>query len=133
MRLAEQATRGVFNATGPAQPLTFGALLPELREMLGSDASFTWVPADFLQRQQVAPWSDLPAWLPANGEAGGLLRAEVSRAIAAGLTFRPLAETVKDTLAWFDALPEERRAAPRAGLSPQRERHVLQAWKAHCA
>ena len=128
IRLAEQRATGVFNATGPAQPLTIGAMLEAIRAALKSQARFTWVPADFLQAQQVAPWSDLPAWLPGEGEAAGMLRADIRRALQAGLTFRPLAETVKDTLAWFDALPAGRRAAPRAGLPAERERQVLAAW-----
>ena len=128
IRLAEQRATGVFNATGPAAPLTFGVLLESLRAALNAQASFTWVPTSFLEAQQVAPWSDLPAWLPGEGEAAGMLRADIRRALEAGLTFRPLAETAVDTLAWFDALPAERRAAPRAGLSAERERDVLTAW-----
>ena len=128
VRLAENGTTGVFNATGPAQPLTFGAMLPALRDMLKSDATLTWVPADFLEQHKVAPWSDLPAWMPGSSGAAGLMRADISRAIAAGLTFRPFEETVRDTLAWFDALPAERCAATRAGLAADREQEVLKAW-----
>lgn len=130
IRLAEQRATGVFSATGPAEPLTFGAMLDTIRATLDAPATFTWVPAAFLEAQQVAPWSDLPAWLPGDGDAAGMMRTDIRRALAAGLTFRPLRETVRDTIAWFDALPAERRAALRAGLAPGREQAVLAAWKA---
>lgn len=129
IRLAEQGATGVFNATGPAQPLTFGGLLETIRDTIDAAATFTWVPPAFLEAQQVAAWSDLPAWVPADGESAGMMRADIGRALAAGLTFRPLAQTVRDTLAWFDALPAERRAALRAGLAPEREQAVLAAWQ----
>lgn len=128
IRLAEQRAAGVFNATGPATPLRFGEFLDRLREATGSDARWTWVPAKFLESQKVAPWSDLPAWVPGEGGMAGLMRADLSRAVAAGLTFRPLEETVRDTLAWFDALPRDRRSTLRAGLSPEREAAALAAF-----
>lgn len=131
IRLAEQGATGVFNATGPHPALAFGAMLEGMREAIGAPAArFTWVPAEFLAAQQVAEWSDLPAWVPADGAMAGMMRADIGRALAAGLTFRPLGETVRDTLAWFDTLPAERRAAPRAGLAPEREEAVLAAWHA---
>ncbi|NKE68395.1 epimerase [Ramlibacter sp. RBP-2] len=130
VRLAEQGAAGVFNATGPHPGLSFGALLETCRDAIGADATFTWVPAEFLAAQQVAEWTDLPAWVPADGAMAGMMRADIGRALGAGLTFRPLAQTVRDTLAWFDGLPAERRAALRAGLAPQREQAVLAAWKA---
>jgi 2'-hydroxyisoflavone reductase len=128
IRLAEQGTTGVFNATGPQPPLTFGAMLDTIRAAVNPSAAFTWVTADFLAAHKVAPWSELPVWLPGDGEFAGMLRADIRRALDAGLTFRPLAETVRDTLAWFDTLPDVRRSALRAGLAPEREREVLAAW-----
>ena len=130
VRLAEQDTAGVFNATGPAIPTGLGAVLDSLRSALGADPRFAWVPAAFLEAQGAAPWSDLPAWVPADGEIAGMMRADISRALAAGLTFRTLADTARDTLAWFDALPAERRQSPRTGLTPAREQAILAAWHA---
>ncbi|MDP3761848.1 MAG: hypothetical protein Q8R01_15170 [Ramlibacter sp.] len=129
IHLAEQRATGVFNATGPAEPLTFGTMLETIRTALDARATFTWVPAPFLAAQQVAEWSDMPAWVPSDGEAAGMMRADIRPALEAGLTFRPLAETVRDTLAWFDALPAERRQVLRAGLAAEREKAVLEAWK----
>jgi 2'-hydroxyisoflavone reductase len=128
IRVGEQRASGVFNATGPATPLPIGKMLDEMRGAIQSDATFTWVPTDFLEKNKVAPWSDMPAWVPADGELAGMMRANIDRALAKGLTFRPLAQTVRDTLAWFDQLPPDRRASPRAGLAPDRERKVLDEW-----
>ena len=133
IRLAEQRSFGVFNATGPARPLTFSAMLETIRDAVNPQAVFTWVPAPFLESLKVAPWSDMPAWMPGDGEAAGMMRASIQAALDAGLTHRPLAETVRDTLAWFDALPDERRATLRAGLSVDREKAVLAAWNADAA
>jgi 2'-hydroxyisoflavone reductase len=133
IRLAEQRATGVFNATGPAEPLTFEAMLETIRRTVDAQATFTWVPASLLEAQKVAPWSDMPAWVPTDGEAGAMMRAEIRPALDTGLTFRPLAETVRDTLAWFDTLPAERQATLRAGLAAERENAVLEAWKAQRA
>jgi hypothetical protein len=64
---------------------------------------FTWVDAAFLEAQGVAAWSDLPVWLPAEGEYAGSGRTSAARAMAAGLGFRPLRTTAADTLAWWQA------------------------------
>ena len=129
IRVAEQRAPGIFNATGPAELLTMGAMLGTTRSAVQGDATFTWVPAGFLAQQRVSPWTDLPAWVPADGEAAGMMRADIGRALAAGLSFRPLEDTVRDTLDWFDALPAARRETLQAGLAREREREVLAAWR----
>lgn len=74
----------------------------------------------------------MPVWVPPRGEEGGLGRTRIKKALAAGITFRPLAETARDTLAWFRTLPAERQKTLKAGLTPEREAEVLAAWhKAH--
>ncbi len=105
-----------------------GAMLDGIKTALGADAKFTWVDADFLEAQKVAPWSDMPVWVPPRGEDGGMGRTPNAKALAAGLSFRPLAVTARDTLAWFETLPEERRKTLKAGLTPEREAEVLAAW-----
>jgi 2'-hydroxyisoflavone reductase len=130
VRLIEDGTRGTFNALGPEPPITMAAVLDACKAASGSDAAFTWVPASFLAEQKVEPWSDMPAWVPAEGETAGFSRVSNARALAAGLTFRPIRDTAKATLDWFATLPEERRAKLRAGLDPARETKVLEAWKA---
>lgn len=130
IRMAEQGATGAYNATGPDHEQTVAGLLYGLRALTTTGARFTFVPAEFLAEQQVSPWGDLPVWVPGQGETAGFSRVSNARALAKGLTFRPLATTGADTLAWFDSQPEERRATVRAGIKPDREAAVLAAWKA---
>ncbi len=129
IRMAEEGATGVYNATGPATSLTIGAMLDGIKSALGSNAKFIWAPAKFLETHKVAPWSDMPVWVPPTGEDGGMGAVSVKRALDKGLTFRPLAETVRDTLAWFKAQPKERQEKLKAGLTKEREAEVLAAWK----
>ena len=126
IRMVENRETGIYNATGPAKPLGIGKMLDEIKDALNSNAKFTWVPADFLKQQSVEAWSNMPVWA---GDELGLARTNINRALAKGLTFRPLAETARDTLAWFKSLPQERQSKLHAGLTPEREAEVLAAWK----
>jgi len=93
----------------------------------GGKCGFTQVPAAFLDEQKV---EELPIWVPPKSEFGGYGSVSNARAIEAGLTFRPLATTVADLLAWFRGLPADRQATLRAGLAPARESELLAAWHA---
>ena len=72
----------------------------------------------------------MTVWVPSTGEFAGLAQVNCEKAIAAGLAFRPLADTARDTLAWWKTLPAERREEPRAGCPPELETEVLAAWHA---
>ena len=125
--MLEEAQSGVYHATGPEGRLTMGEVLATCRAYSHSTAKFEWVDEDFLLQQEVRPFVDLPLWIPGDeGLAYGAI--DVSHAVASGLTFRPLKETVADTMAWAETLPDDREW--RAGLSPQREEALLQAWYA---
>jgi 2'-hydroxyisoflavone reductase len=126
IRMVENGETGIYNATGPAKPLGVGRMLDEIKAALKSNARFAWVTEDFLTQQKVEAWSDMPVWA---GREGGLARAKIDRALGKGLTFRPLAETARDTLTWFKSLPQDRQSKLRAGLTPEREAEVLSAWK----
>jgi nucleoside-diphosphate-sugar epimerase len=130
IRMAESRTTGTFNATGPARPLVMRDMLAGIAAATPSDARLTWVPTDFLEAQHVSAWSDLPVWVPGQGESAGFARRRIDRALQAGLVFRPLATTAVDTLAWFRQQPEARQAKPKNGLAAAREAEVLSAWKA---
>jgi 2'-hydroxyisoflavone reductase len=129
IRLAESGAAGTFNAVGPQVSLTSAEMLYGIRAVTTAPVSFTWVDADFLAEQGVRPWSDMPAWQPPRGRTAGFARMSNARALAAGLTFRPLAVTARDTLEWFASLPGERRTRLNAGLPAERERYLLAAWK----
>jgi 2'-hydroxyisoflavone reductase len=120
------AETGIYNATGPAKPLAIGEMLDQIKGALNWDAKFTWVPGDFLEKEKVEAWSDMPVW---TGEESGMARTNITRALAKGLTFRPLADTARDTLAWFKSQPQDRQSKLRAGLTPEREAEVLAAWR----
>jgi 2'-hydroxyisoflavone reductase len=126
IRMAEGRETGIYNATGPAKPLGIGGMLDGIKGALKANARFTWASEQFLTEQKVQAWSDMPVWA---GAEDGLTRASISRALAKGLTFRPLANTASDTLAWFKSLPQDRQSKLRAGLTPEREAEVLAAWK----
>src|SRR5438477_7745492 len=125
IRMAENRETGIYNATGPAKPLEIGQMLNEIKDALHSSTTFTWLPAGFLQQQKVEACSDMPVWAV---DELGLAGTKIDRALAKGLTFRPLAETSRDTLVWFKSLPQERQSKLRAGLTPEREAEVLAAW-----
>jgi 2'-hydroxyisoflavone reductase len=129
IRLAESRTPGVFNATGPAQPMTMRDMLAMIASSLQVSPTITWASTQFLEAQHIQAWSDMPVWVPAEGDSAGFARRSIERALKAGLTFRPLATTSADTLAWFRQQPDARQAKLRAGLTPDRENAALMAWK----
>ncbi len=115
---------GTYNLAGPAEPLRMGSVLDQCRQISGSDASFTWVSESFLEEHQVEAYTEMPLWVP---EAFiGLERVDCRKAIAAGLVFRPLEETIADTLAWQGSRAEDYQW--RGGLSAKREAELLAAW-----
>jgi 2'-hydroxyisoflavone reductase len=126
VRLAEHGTTGDFNGTGPGYRLTMGEMLEQIGTIASNQFELTWVPEDFLEAQGVAPWSDLPTWIPGDP----LMLVSVQAAVDAGLTYRPLALTARDTLEWDKTRPAEERANRRFGWSRKREREVLDAWQA---
>ena len=131
IRLAERRAWGTYNAIGPDYPLDMAALLYGIRASTTQGATLTFVPTEFLQAQTISPWGDMPVWVPGSGDSIGFHSRSNARAIAAGLTFRSIADTTAATLAWWDAQPQARRdAGPRSGIKPEREAEVLAAWKA---
>ena len=115
----EAGLGGVFNATG--EPMAFSAFLEECRRVTGSDAELVWVPSERLLAAGLEEWMAVPLWIASPGW-GAANRVVVSTAIAAGLGFRPLEETIRDTIAW-DAVREWPRAA--IGISPELEQELL--------
>ena len=123
LKLIEDNASGIYNATGPEYELTFGQMLETCKKVSSSDAQFKWASVEFLNQNNVAPWSDMPVWVPDTAEDAGFSRLDVSKAIQAGLEFRPLQDTVRDTLAWANTRPAEYEW--RAGLKPEREQELL--------
>jgi 2'-hydroxyisoflavone reductase len=130
IRLAEMKAFGIFNAMGPASELSMGKMLGDIGAAIKSKATLHWAPADFLEKQKVSAWSDMPVWVPGGGEDGGFSRRSNKKAMAKGLTFRPMSQTAPDTLAYFKSLPPDRQANLKAGIKPEREKEVLAALAA---
>ncbi|MEZ4730122.1 MAG: NAD-dependent epimerase/dehydratase family protein [Caldilineaceae bacterium] len=124
VRMVEANSTGVYNATGPAQPLAMQTVLRECNAVTQNKAAFTWVSEPFLLEQEVGAFVELPLWVPA--AMAGLEQVNCQKAIQAGLTFRPLATTIQDTLAWQATRDESHQW--RAGLAPEKESELLAAW-----
>ena len=127
LAMVETLAAGPFNATGPVPALSLGEVLDACRRVSDSDAALTWVDEPFLLEHEVKYWQDLPAVLPERDpKYAGMARIDVSKAIEAGLAFRPIDETVRDTLEWHATRPA---AAPlKAGLTRERETALLAEW-----
>src|ERR1700730_15985820 len=98
IRMTEIRQTGIYNATGAEDGLTMGRLLEECQTVSGSPATFIWASEKFLVDQKVGAWSEMPLWIPE--ERNGIFLVNNDKAISAGLTFRPLSDTIKDTLTW---------------------------------
>jgi len=124
---AEHRTLGVFNADGKGGATTIGALLETCKKVSKSDARFVWADETFLAQHRISFYRDMPVWAPPGGDYVGLGQISSAKAQAAGLQYRPLAETVKDTLAWYKADPAAEKTLLKAGLTPKREADALKA------
>ena len=132
VHLVEQQASGTYNAVGPRSPMTMAEMLYGIRAITSSAVSFTWVAADFLREQKVGEWMEMPVWVYPVPEVRGFSAWDCSKAIAAGLEFRPLADTARDTLVWWKGRPAD-APAMRTGLKPDKESAILAAWRARGA
>jgi len=129
VRMAEMRRAGTYNATGPeGGGTTMGAVLEECVRVSRSDARFTWIDEPFLLERSVTPWTELPLWV--TPDSSGIMAVDLRRALGEGLAYRPVAETIRDTLAWDRARPEPGAAPPGIGLAREKEREVLATWRA---
>jgi 2'-hydroxyisoflavone reductase len=127
IRLAENGTTGTFNAVGPDYTLTTDAMAHGIHAVTGGPVTFTHVPSTLVMENE----GELPIWVPREGTPySGYGTVSNAKAIAAGLTFRPLATTVQDLLAWYRALPAERQGEVRAGMTRAKEKELLARFKA---
>ncbi len=126
VRLLEENTGGIFNVAGPTLDETrMDEFLYGIRGITTSRVSFTWVDEDFLANRE--PPARFPLWYSVNGRARALARVRSHRGVEAGLRFRPLAVTARETLDWFLSEPEERRAELQLNLD--RDAQILADWK----
>jgi len=115
-----EKTHGVFNANGPGPRVSMQELLHGCKMVLGSDASFTWIPDKELEEYGVGAWIEMPLWIP---EAYPHSNANSDKAVAAGLVYRPSGETIRDTFDWEDHVK-----ALGGSLKAEKEAEVLDKW-----
>lgn len=121
----ENKINGIFNVTGNPNELTMGKFLDEIKSAGKSNAEFTWVSEEFLNRENVAAWNEMPLYLPeSDEESKGFLSANTDKALVKGLTFRPLHQTINGVLKWRKNVKDELKA----GISFERERELLELW-----
>jgi nucleoside-diphosphate-sugar epimerase len=127
LHAADNGIGGAFNAVSKPGQATMRSLLEAAKAATGSQARLVWVAPEVIERAGIGPWTELPVWVPPDTELIGLHTGDVTAAYAAGLSCRPVEETVADTWAWLQAEgdPPDRPAGPRHGLDPARERETL--------
>ncbi len=127
LRLVEEKRSGIYNVAGPRKTFTAREFYTEAAKALNAKVNFIYVDDyDFLvahKIEEAIPWALL------KGNDYGMMSIRNDKAIAAGLAFRPLATTVRDTLAWWQTVPEARRAAPRFTITGEQELKALAEWK----
>ena len=122
--MIEEKRVGVYNCNGAPGAVTMKDVLDECKAVSASDASFTWVDERFLLQHQVGAWSELPLWLPESEDSlKGFMFVSSDKAIADGLKFRSLTETIADTLSWWQSTATVEPM--KAGLDPEKEQRLL--------
>ncbi|HEX8369049.1 MAG TPA: NAD-dependent epimerase/dehydratase family protein [Pyrinomonadaceae bacterium] len=125
IKMVERNETGIYNVTGKPFELTMQMMLEEIKNVSASAAVFTWTGEDFLTSENVAPWSEMPLYLPESAEESkGFLAVNVDKALQTGLEFRPLRETVRDTLNWRKTKGDELKA----GIDSEREKELIRKW-----
>jgi 2'-hydroxyisoflavone reductase len=126
IKSVERNETGIFHATGKPFELTMEKLLEEIKSVSKSDAEFVWVDEEFLSRENVEAWSEMPLYLPESDvEAKGFLAVNIDKALKSGIEFRPLSDTIRETLAWRKTSNE----ALKAGINRKREAELLGKWR----
>ncbi|HEU4612191.1 MAG TPA: NAD-dependent epimerase/dehydratase family protein [Kofleriaceae bacterium] len=128
IHLVEKNIVGTMNALGPEKPMTMKEVITACNAAVGGKATPVWVDWQFLKQRDVAPWMEMPMWVPLE-EDPGFGTTSNARALKAGIRFRPVGETAKDTLAWLATLPEDQQAKFRSsGIARDKENQILAAW-----
>jgi 2'-hydroxyisoflavone reductase len=129
VKLLTDGASGAYHGVGPVHGATMGELVYASKAVGTSDTRVTWIPTEDLEQLELYGWRDLPVWSAPQGDSGGINQVDVSKSVAAGLTSRPVADTCRDTLAWYQALEADSRLRQLAGMNAEREREALAAWR----
>jgi 2'-hydroxyisoflavone reductase len=124
----ETGQMGTYNVTGPDYPLTLEKIIETSKEISGCDTNIHWIDEQFLLENGIQPWGDFPLWIPSSSpEMLGIHHVNTGKARAAGLKFRALETTTRDTLDWDATHPDDYTF--RAGIRPERQAELLKAWR----
>lgn len=135
VRATEGRVTGIFNATGPEQNYTMEDLITDGKDVFNSQECTTWVNEDFLLKEKVQPWIELPLWIPESSpdpqnpevsKTGRDIGVNIDQALSHGLTFRHPKETIKDTYDW---IIKSERKLERAGMEEEKEKELLGKWR----
>jgi 2'-hydroxyisoflavone reductase len=129
VRCIEQKITGTFNTTG--EPMTMRSFVEGIRDGVNTDTKFTFLGKQFTEEHKLG-FGEFPLWIPQEGDGAGFHQRDVSKAVKAGMTFRPISDTAKVTLDWFNGVPEKMQPnlLPPGRLTPEREREILEAFRA---
>jgi len=125
IEMIEKGETGIYNATGNPFELTFGQMVDEIKAVTKSNAEFIWVADEFMRENQIAPWTDMPVYLPVTPETKGHSTVNVDRALTKGLKFRVLKKTISDTFIWRKSVLGDLKA----GISQEREQKLISILK----
>ncbi len=125
--MIERQATGIYNATGPEISITFEQLIEECQKFSNNEALIQWVDEDFLIKNGIEDWVEIPLWLSYKRNMPGFLNINAQKAIKkTGLTFRPLSETIASILAWNSLRENTNR---KAGLDREKEKELLRLWE----
>ena len=125
----ERQVDGYFNAVTPPGAITMGGLMDTNRKVTGADTKLTWIDEDFLAEKLKPEEINFAPWGPMRGEEAGGSLTGISASLKQGLTSLPLEDIVRDTLAWHETRPADRKSTLRSGFSPEKEAEILAAWR----
>ncbi len=124
----EKNITGIYNMVTPPGSYAMGEFMADCQAVTASDASFTWADLSFIEANGLYAAGELPIWAPMSGDTRSDAIVNGDRSFSKGMQTRPIKETIRDTLTWWETLPEDRRDKLRAGLSAERETELLVAW-----
>jgi 2'-hydroxyisoflavone reductase len=125
----ERNADGPYNVVGPGEPLPFREWMLAWSDVTGRRSAVVWIPPAFLVEHGVRPFDDIPNWIPASDPEPGFYRISNARARAHGLTFRPLRDTIRDSIAGLDPSALIHGTGMSPGMSRERERELIAAWR----
>ncbi len=126
--MIESKETGIYNTTGPEENLTLKMFFDECKRVSGGDAKFIEASDEFLIKSRINSWRDFPYWIPMNDENfKGVFDVKNDKAILKGLTFRPISETIKDTISWLAS--KKYSSETKVGLARTQELKLIKRIK----